>query len=518
MAEKNIENLIAQGKLAEAFAQFGEFLKLCEYERQELTQSQGRFANMESQVNAATVGNEANIERNRISMSFQTQLDDFRRDVLSVYFEMADREQIFEGFTSRDQIIHEILNLRLRPKRYRWEEKLVEGNSSIVYRLQNVDTPRHAVALVLKTPELTDEARKEIDQLGDLRHRNVIKLLDQELNNFPYFVITEYVHGTTLPDAIGKTGPRPAAQAVDWLYQLTEALDYLRHKRILHTNVRPSKIFIDDEWQIMISPFDLHKVSTGESSFNRYLDVCRYGSPELVQKDGVGLDLDAMCASDQYSLGLLGYKMLTGEDLFEGNSVFEILESRKRFTKADYRRARFNRLPKDSFDLKVGGSKNLVGIMQQLLQEDPLERFRNLHQLLRALHPFTRADIVGSSLARQSYRRCLAVNKNLMQDFYQIFMEKHSASSNDFTNLGRQRQSAMLQMAIDVLLDIDEKGALLKNIAGSTQHSKYQSADFALFLEVLVETLQKNDPEWQENISDAWKIICEKAMAIIESR
>ena len=220
MAEKNIENLIAQGKLAEAFAQFGEFLKLCEYERQELTQSQGRFANMESQVNAATVGSEANIERNRISMSFQAQLDNFRRDVLSVYFEMADREQIFEGFTSRDQIIHEILDLRLRPKRYRWEEKLVEGNSSIVYRLQNVDTLRHAIALVLKTPELTADALKEIDQLGDLRHRNVIKLLDQELSNFPYFVITEYVHGTTLPEAIEKTGPRPAAQAVDWLYQL----------------------------------------------------------------------------------------------------------------------------------------------------------------------------------------------------------------------------------------------------------------------------------------------------------
>lgn len=518
MAEKNIENLIADGKLAEAFSQFAEFLKFCELERQELAQNKSRYAFMENQVNAATVGSEANIERNRIRMSFQTQLDDFRRDVMSVYFDMTDREKIFKSFENRDTIVHEILDLRLRPKQYLREQQMIEGNSSIVYRLLNVDTQRHAIALVLKTGELEGDTKSEILQLADLRHRNVIKLLDQDLNTYPYFVITEYVHGTTLPEAIAKTGPRPAAQAVDWLYQLADALDYLRHKRILHTNMRPSKIYIDDEWQIMISPFDLHRVTTGEHSFNRYLDVCRYGSPELLRLDGKGLDLNAMCASDQYSLGLLGFKMLTGKDLFEGETVYEILESRKKFAKADYRRAKFNQLPKETFDLKISASKNLVGVMQQLLQENPAERYRDLHQLLRALHPFTRADIPRSSLARQSYRRSMAVNKSLIRDFYHEFTAQHTPAQSDFSHLGKQRQSAMLQMAVDVLLDIDEKGDLLKSIAGSNNHSKYQTADFSLFLDVLIATIQKNDPQWTESEAEEWKTIREKALTLLETR
>jgi hypothetical protein len=210
--------------------------------------------------------------------------------------------------------------------------------------------------------------------------------------------------------------------------------------------------------------------------------------------------------------------MLTGKDLFEGETVYEILESRKKFAKADYRRAKFNQLPKETFDLKISASKNLVGVMQQLLQENPSERYRDLHQLLRALHPFTRADIPRSSLARQSYRRSMAVNKSLIRDFYQAFTAQHTPAQSDFSRLGKQRQSAMLQMAVDVLLDIDEKGDLLKSIAGSNNHSKYQTADFSLFLDVLIATIQQNDPQWTESEAAEWQTIREKALTLLETR
>ncbi|HAD12939.1 MAG TPA: hypothetical protein DCF33_10950, partial [Saprospirales bacterium] len=169
---------------------------------------------------------------------------------------------------------------------------------------------------------------------------------------FPYFIITEYVYGDTIEKIMRITGPRPVPQVVDWLYQLTEALDYLRHKRILHTNVRPSKIFIDDELQIMLAPFDLLKITpkvfsknkqtahssnldnSYERTFNRYRDVCQYGSPEQLKGDGEIIiteqlpadkmrqeELSNICNSDLYSIGLVGYKLLTARDLFDGASV-----------------------------------------------------------------------------------------------------------------------------------------------------------------------------------------------------
>lgn len=515
---KNIETLIANGNLQDAIKEFGQFLEDCEEQRNLYAQTKARFIQLDGQIKAGTLDNTDNLELNRIRLSFLEQVDKFNHEVLWSYFTMADREKVYEGFTSRDKIIHEVLNFRLLPKRYILKEKLIEGNSSIVYRLQNVDTTRYAVAQVLKIPELTDEMKTEIRQLSDLRHRNVIKLLDNTLDAFPAFIITEYVHGTTLPEAIEKTGPRPAAQAVDWLYQLTEALDYLRHNRVLHTNMRPSKIFIDDEWQIMISPFDLLKATTGEHSFNRFLDVCKYGSPELLENDGKPLSLVDMCVSDQYSLGLLAYKILTGNDLFEGETILDILESRKKFKSPAHRRALFSKLPKDSFDIKIAGSKNLVGIIQQLLSEDKTKRFQSLHQLLRALHPFTRADIAMNSLARQSYRRCMAVNKNFIKDFYQHFTRKHTTAQKDFSDLGKKRQSAMLQMAIDILLDIDEKQELFQKIAGGTQHGGYQPIDFEFFMDTLVLTLKENDALWNDAIAAEWAVIKEKTIALIHAR
>lgn len=514
---KNIERLIAAGKLEEAFKRFGEFVQECIEVRSDLLQSESRFSSIQNQLLSATTASpEASIERNRITLNFLTVLDSFRRKTLSQYFDVTDKEGYFESLTSRDQVIEQILDLRLRPKRYQRVSQMKEGNSSIIYRLINPDTKRHATCMVLKLPTLTEGMKKEIQQLVDLRHRNIIKLIDYELEAYPYFIILEYIYGPTLEEALEKTGPRPAAQVVDWLYQLSDAVDYLRQKRLLHTNLRPSKIFIDDEWQIMLSPFDLHKATTGEHTFKRYLDVCRYGSPEFLFSDGKDLELMLMPGSDQYSIGLLAYKMLTGKELFEGQSVYDILEDRKRFIKdKGYRKEKFDVLPNDKFIGLDGKRHDLHQILKRLLAEDPTERYADMHKLLRALHPLTRAENPGTGLARASYRRCMAVNKEFIRDFYGHLHEKYPETLTAFNPIGQKRQSAMLQMAIDVLLDIESKKELFYNLVQGPAHQSFSIGLFAAFLDVLIDSLRRNDRLWNDVTEQAWQNIQGKAMEII---
>ncbi|MFN4254509.1 MAG: protein kinase domain-containing protein [Saprospiraceae bacterium] len=516
-----IEQLIAADRLPEAHKAFADFLRTCEQERLKLLQNQGRLSSLESQQQANVVGNTAVFERNSIRLAFQTQLDEFRQNVLARYFNVANLQEFFDSLTSRDAVIHTLLDYRLRPKRYLREEKLEEGNSSIIFRLQMPDTHRHAIAMVFKLPALSDNLRQEIETLTDLRHRNVIKLLDRELSTFPFFVITEYVYGENLPEALEIVGPRPAAQVADWLYQLTDALDYLRHKRILHTNVRPSKIYVDDEWQIMISPFDLNRVGAGENSvqtgsversLNRYRDVCQYGSPELLARDGQGMPLREMCISDQYSLGLIGYKMLMNKDLFEGRSVYAILESRRRFAQDKaYRKEKLAALPPGE----------VSQIIQQLLIEKPDDRarkFEDLHALLRALHPLTRTEATDVSATRKSYRRCLAANREFIHDFYRNFHAKSPHTEPDFGGpMSRKRQSAMLQMAVDLLLDLDANKGLLEKLFHPTnaKHGKYADGDFESFLDAFLETVAATDPRWDATLETEWRRVREQSLAAI---
>ncbi|MDX1906982.1 MAG: protein kinase [Bacteroidia bacterium] len=517
--EKNIEKLIAANELGQAFASFGEFVQRCNDMRAEMIQTQSRYAYVESQVQAHTVGNEAGIERNRIALSFLTQLESFRREVLSVYFDIRDKETYLSSFTSRDAVIEQILDLRLRPRRYTLERQLAEGNSSIIYQLLNPDTRRHAIAIVLKLPVLPDEAKAEVRRLADLRHRNIIKILDYDLESYPCFIISEYIYGPTLIEAVDKTGPRPPAQATDWLYQLTDAIDYLRQKRILHTNIRPSKIYVDDEWQLMISPVDMHKVTTGEHTFNRFMDVCRYGSPELLARDGKGLNMPEMKHADQYALGLLGYKMLTGDHLFEGDTVPEVLRSRNRFAgDPAYRKARMQAIPEVTFAGIDGKKRSLADVIRRLLRENPADRYESLHELLRHLHPLTRAESPDISLARRSYRRCMALNKEFIRDFYQAFQQAAPHVRDHFSYISQKRQSAMLQMAVDVLLDLSHKSHLLSALMGNTHHTRYQSADFELFLDILIKVLAENDPQWDEATAAEWAHIRQETLAHISTQ
>ena len=517
--KENIRNLIKEGRLPEAFSSFESFISNCEDARLELLQGQNQYFSLEKQIHARIVGDEAYMEQNRITLNFLNQLKKFHREVLSLYFDVADKEEYLKEITSRDQFIREILELRLQSKNYKWEEQLGEGNSSVIYRLLNPFTSRYAICMVMKLSDMTPVLKTQILQLAGLRHRNVIKLMDCELDVYPYFIIQEYIHGPTLQEAIEKTGPRPAAQAADWLYQLTDAVEYLRHKRLLPNNLRPSKIFIDDEWQVMISPFDLSMASAASQTFKRYLDVCRYGSPELLRADGKNMNLEQMGFSDQYAIGLIAYKILAGKDLFEGESVYDILESRKRFeTDEAYRAARLDLMPVETFTRPDGESCTLVDVVGRLLREKPEDRFATLHGLLDALHMLTRAENPDISLARKSYRRCMAMNKEFIRDFYQAFHRHFPETEKEFSLISRNKQTAMLQMAVDILLDIEEKKDLLRSVINSPKHQKYEFLFFEAFLDTLLEALKNNDFQWDDATEAEWRLIRDKALKVIGER
>jgi serine/threonine protein kinase len=572
MAKKHsIEQLISEAdKLEEALDLFNDFLKRCEEEQFNLALIRSRLASVRTQqyiVDGIARG-DAQHERNQIRATFLERLLKFRQEAMSGVFDMQGRAEFLASISHRDQVVHEILDQRLLPKRYRRdqvlknspskhekdnassapnkdESKILEGNSSIVYRLYNIDTHRHAIAMVLKTPDLDEDFKDEIQRLTDLRHRNVIKLLDHETGKFPYFIITEYVYGETLEKAMALIGPRPVPQVADWLYQLTEALDYLRHKRILHTNVRPSKIFIDDEWQIMLSPFDLLKMApqitsdnkqpgsknqnynSYERTFNRYHDVCQYGSPEQLIGDGEIIiqkkltndklrheALLNICNSDLYSIGLIGYKMLTAKDLFEGPTVYQILLNRQRFVSDNaFRQERLALLP----------SCELTDVILELLQEAPTERrnkFPDLHKLLRRIHPLTRLDDAESSDVRGSYRRCLASNKEFIRDFYEHYYTKKGAKAQSFSEIGERRQSAMLQMAVDVLIDFDARKTYLYEMMRpeNARHGALNVADFEVFLDALLETIAKNDSKYlsTQGLDASWRDVRDRTISYIQ--
>jgi serine/threonine protein kinase len=507
--EKNIETLISKSQLTEALARFNTFLELCDEKRDFLINLQSQTSSLQEKSLGGRATSDDEIERNRVTWSFTKEISQFRRE-LSNYFKVGDNAQVFEKIKNRDEIILKALKSRVEEQRqYKIGKQLNDGNSSLIFELKQHYTQQDAIALVLKVPELSKETKDKFISITALKHRNIIKLLDHELNNFPFFVITEYIHGGSLAKAIAQIGPRPLAQAIDWLYQLADALDYMRHKDILHTNVRPSKIYVDEDLNIMISPFDFNMGNKKDRTFSRFQDVCLYGSPELVLSDGEPLSSAAMYLSDQYSLGLIAYFILTGKDLFAGNSIQEILENRRRFSVDKQYRAE---------KLAVFPTSVLGAIFRKLLNEDTSKRYINLHEVVVALHPYTHNTEETHSInsVRNSYRRCLAKNRMLIGDFYTALFKNLPDVKDHFKN--PKRQVAMLQMAVDILIDIDEKRPLLDALMKNEKHARYKDnkdSQFEVFIDTLIETIAKNDPQWT-SVQSAWQVLRDKTIMAIQ--
>jgi serine/threonine protein kinase len=218
-------------------------------------------------------------------------------------------------------------------------------------------------------------------------------------------------------------------------------------------------------------------------------------------------------------LGLIAYYALTGEELFSGNSVLEILEDRKQFERdPESKLKNLEKLPK----LNIEG-QNLVDVVRKLLKVNPDERYSSLHALIRDIHRLSHAEFEDAVAVQKSYRRALANNRELIREFYSnLIADENSRMAKIFLRMRNEkklmnRQYAMLQMAIDIIInleDVDYKKKFIALFSGSSDNKNQNNhhhglglSDYTHFMIKLIETISQSDPEYQKdkNLKDAWE-------------
>lgn len=506
-----IEEALKNGSLENGFECFDQFVKMFQTMQTNVLQQMARLNNLEQEKNHQRIDPKiATIEENQIRHGFLSELEEFK-SLLPLYLDISRPELLLRGTDNQLEIVRDVMETRLRGH-YEVESLIREGNSAVVFKLNDIFTGRRAVAKVLKIPVLSPEIKAEVGLVSDLKHRNLIKLYGESLDRFPFFIICEFVDGLVLSEVIAHTGPRPAAQALNWLTELCDVLDYLGQKNIPHSNIRPSKIFIDREYHPMLSPFDIIKAGMDDRTLRKFREDCQYLSPEMLLSDGEKMERRALKHSDQFTLGLVAYKILTGKDLFGGNSIQEIFETRKRF--ADKR----NKAYRKSM-LAALRSPYLIDLVDQTLQEDPGSRFKDLHMLASALKDLKPKVRKERSLVRQSYVRCIKIENDLIKIFYErLLKELPQEVGAHFKN--RERQAYMFQMAVDALIESDGGSEHLVTRVSDGIHRRFDLALYEQFLDTFIATVRslhlENQYAWGKELEDAWAEMKKQALDVIK--
>jgi serine/threonine-protein kinase len=215
--------------------------------------------------------------------------------------------------------------------RYTLAERLGGGAMGEVWRAEDGVLERQ-VAVKILLPALSADAkfaerfRREAKVLAALDHPGIVDVHDYgESESEPQvaYIVMELVDGRPLDAVVADddAGTMPADRVLGIAAQALDAL-YAAHRRgIVHRDVKPSNLMIGTEDRVTVTDFGIahSEAETRLTASHAVLGTARYIAPEQARGSG------AVPASDQYAIGVVCYELLTGEALFPGDVVFEVV-------------------------------------------------------------------------------------------------------------------------------------------------------------------------------------------------
>ena len=214
--------------------------------------------------------------------------------------------------------------------RYEILEEVGRGSMGLVYKARD---PRIGRVVALKTiafsfplgpgeeEEFLQRFYHEAQVAGRLNHPNIVTIYDvgEKAPGEDAYIAMEFVTGTNLHDLLAGGGRLPLLQAADVVEKLAQALDYAHENGVVHRDIKPANILMTESGQPKILDFGIARlVAGGMTRPGKFFGTPNYMSPEQV----IGGDVDGR--TDQFSLGVILYQLLTGEKPFVGESVTAI--------------------------------------------------------------------------------------------------------------------------------------------------------------------------------------------------
>jgi serine/threonine protein kinase len=207
--------------------------------------------------------------------------------------------------------------------------ELGTGGMGAVYLVRHPRLPRLDALKLLRRelnddPGYTQRFLQEADVVARLAHRNIVSVLDRGEDDGQLWLTMQYVEGTDAETALTRAGGRFAAdRAVHVVAEVASALDAAHRQHLVHRDVKPANILLragDDgeREQVFLTDFGIAKPLDGGAALTRtgmVLATFDYASPEQIESR----TLDGR--SDQYSLGCVLFKLLTGRVPYPGQSL-----------------------------------------------------------------------------------------------------------------------------------------------------------------------------------------------------
>ncbi len=253
--------------------------------------------------------------------------------------------------------------------------ELGRGGMATVYLAHEIALDRK-VAIKVMSPALlqggrgmADRFKREARTAAALSHPHIIPIFGVRESGRLLFFVMKFVQGRSL-DAITKEhGPLPIKMVQAILAQAGSALDYAHRHHVIHRDIKPANIMLDVEGWAVLTDFGIAKVTEaqGLTMTGATIGTPTYMSPEqCAAKDITG-------ATDQYSLGITAYEMITGKVPFDADSMMSLMWQH------------FHEPPPPILERRPDCPPDLALAIERMLAKKPADRWPTLEDAVEAI-------------------------------------------------------------------------------------------------------------------------------------
>ena len=264
-----------------------------------------------------------------------------------------------------------------RIDKYEIIEEIGRGGMAVVYKGLHPFLDRYVAIKVLPRhfavdKEFIERFKREAKITISLVHPNIVKVYDAEMWKDIYYIVMQYVEGTTVKELIEEerkhNGIIDIDKSIDIIKQISSALSYAHKRGVIHRDIKPSNILIESEsGTAYIADFGIAKAVSETKRLTvtgASIGTPEYMSPEQFKGEAVD------SRSDIYSLGTVFYEMLTGRIAFEGDTPLGVA----------YKQV--HSAPKNPRIYNPKIHPSLEKIVQKMMAKDKEKRYQSCDELI----------------------------------------------------------------------------------------------------------------------------------------
>jgi serine/threonine-protein kinase len=211
-------------------------------------------------------------------------------------------------------------------------EKIGEGGMGAVYRARHAMLRRPTAIKLLPSDragaERIQRFEREVQLTSQLTHPNTISIFDYgRTPDGVFYYAMEYLDGINLEDLVRLDGPQPPGRVVHLMRQIAGSLSEAHDIGVVHRDIKPSNVILVPERggaPDVAKVVDFGLVKDLDETAWRTQEGRLFGTPHYLSPEAITSASPVGPASDLYSLGCVGYFLLTGQRVFEGQSVIEV--------------------------------------------------------------------------------------------------------------------------------------------------------------------------------------------------